>query len=29
MKTKNGKKFDAFIILKNDFSASFEFEKKN
>ncbi|KAA2222931.1 type IA DNA topoisomerase [Chryseobacterium sediminis] len=29
MKNKNGKKFDAFIILKNDFSASFEFEKKN
>ncbi|WBV56418.1 DNA topoisomerase 3 [Chryseobacterium daecheongense] len=25
MKSKNGKKFDAFIILKNDFSTSFEF----
>lgn len=27
MKTKNGKKFDAFIILKNDFSTVFEFSK--
>lgn len=27
MKSKNGKKFGAFIILKNDFSTSFEFEK--
>ncbi|MGV2448946.1 UNVERIFIED_CONTAM: DNA topoisomerase 3 [Ralstonia mannitolilytica] len=29
MKSKNGKKFDAFIILKNDFSTSFEFGNKN
>lgn len=27
MKSKNGKKFDAFIILKNDFSTTFEFSK--
>lgn len=25
--SKNGKKFDAFIILKNDFSTTFEFSK--
>lgn len=29
MKSKNGKKFDAFIILKNDFSTSFEFGSRN
>jgi len=29
MKSKNGKKFDAFITLKNDFSTSFEFINKN
>ncbi|EJL69387.1 type IA DNA topoisomerase [Chryseobacterium populi] len=29
MKSKNGKKFDAFIILKEDFSTSFEFINKN
>ncbi|WP_260258200.1 topoisomerase C-terminal repeat-containing protein [Elizabethkingia bruuniana] len=29
MKSKNGKKFDAFIILRNDFSTSFEFGNKN
>lgn len=27
MKSKNGKKFDAFIILKNDFSTTFAFSK--
>lgn len=29
MKSKNGKKFDACIILKDDFNTSFEFERKN
>lgn len=29
MKSKNGKRFDAFITLKNDFSTSFEFESRN
>lgn len=29
MKSKNGKKFDAFIILRNDFSTSFEFGNRN
>ena len=29
MKSKNGKKFDAYICLKEDFSTSFEFGNKN
>jgi len=29
MKSKNGKKFDAFIILKEDFNTSFEFGRRN
>jgi len=29
MKSKNGKKFDAFITLKNDFNTSFEFRSRN
>lgn len=29
MKSKNGKKFDAYLLLKDDFSTSFEFINKN
>lgn len=29
MKSKNGKNFDAYLLLKDDFSTSFEFGKKN
>ncbi|CAD0218281.1 type IA DNA topoisomerase [Chryseobacterium sp. JV274] len=29
MKSKNGKKFDAYLLLKDDFSTSFEFGNKN